>query len=169
MPATLMGGDVTLALESGDGMVLVHVDLDQVEQVVLNMAANARGAMRASGTFAIRVEGSDTGPPGHPSAAGWAIIRLIDDGEVIEPAVAERIFEPFHTTKNVDEGIGLGLATCLGITQQSGGTIEVDSSPTNGTTFSFWLPAVAVTTAVAPHHRHREHRIRAVHDSRHRG
>jgi two-component system, cell cycle sensor histidine kinase and response regulator CckA len=113
----------------------VHVKLDpmQLEQVVVNLAVNARDAMPRGGTLAIRVE--------RPSAV---VVRLVvsDTGVGMTEEVRARAFEPFFTTKPVGKGTGLGLALVFAVVRQNGGTVNVDSEPGRGTTFTIDFPEV---------------------------
>jgi signal transduction histidine kinase len=120
----------------------VCIDLIQIEQVLLNMVRNAAQAIgERSGEVRIV---TDRAEPQHsrPAAAGarHARLRVIDNGEGIEPELIGKIFEPFFTTKPVGEGTGLGLAAAHGIVTSHGGVIEVDSQVSIGTTFSIFLP-----------------------------
>jgi len=134
--------------EPPEGLPTAHVDSALLEQVLINLIVNARDAMPDGGIIrlGLRAEdlhevrpsayGAEPLPPGH-----YAVLSVVDDGDGIPEDLLNRIFEPFFTTKTVDRGSGLGLATCLGITEQSGGTITVRSEPGEGTTFDVWLPA----------------------------
>jgi PAS domain S-box-containing protein len=148
MVARVLGEDVVLstALESGVGRTLA--DPTQLEQVVLNLAINARDAMPQGGTLSLRtgaleLQAGDELP--HPELVPGAYVTLTvrDTGVGIDPAVAAHVFEPFFTTKDVGEGTGLGLATVHGIVTQSGGAVWVESAPGEGTTFTVCLPLAA--------------------------
>jgi two-component system cell cycle sensor histidine kinase/response regulator CckA len=135
MLGRLIGEDVRIAMLAGPGLPRVLADRAQVEQVIINLAINARDAMPEGGTLSIE------------TSAGvldeFVCLSVTDTGTGIEPAVRERIFEPFFTTKEVGVGTGLGLATVHGIVTQSGGHVRVSSEPGHGSTFSVHLPAVA--------------------------
>jgi PAS domain S-box-containing protein len=120
----------------------VCVDLVQMDQVLLNLCANAAHAMRHHGGT-VRIEAA-LADPGDTSGAGAAPchlrLRVIDHGEGIAPALLKRVFEPFFTTKPVGEGSGLGLASVQGVVSSHGGVIDVASELGVGTTFSVFLP-----------------------------
>src|SRR5690349_12014161 len=141
MLSRLIGEDVRIATLAGPGLPRVLADRAQVEQVIINLAINARDAMPGGGTLSIE------------TSAGlldeFVCLSVTDTGTGIEPAVLERIFEPFFTTKEVGLGTGLGLATVHGIVTQSGGHVRVSSDPGHGSTFSVYLPAVAPGVSAA--------------------
>jgi PAS domain S-box-containing protein len=127
----LLGADVELVIEAAPAVPPVRVDPGQLEQVVTNLAVNARDAMPAGGRLRLRVDAGD----------GEVVLSATDTGHGIRAEDLPHIFEPFFTTKEQGRGTGLGLATCYGIVQQAGGRIEVDSEPGRGTTFRVILPA----------------------------
>ena len=129
----IVGDDVELTVRLADEPVVVRGDPVQLEQVVRNLAANAREAMPAGGSLGIDVtiEGDD------------AVLVVEDTGAGIDETILGRIFEPFFTTKPVGAGPGLGLSTVHGIVGQSGGSVEVESAPGRGTAFVVRLPLVA--------------------------
>jgi two-component system, cell cycle sensor histidine kinase and response regulator CckA len=122
----------------------VNADPNQIEQVLMNLAANARDAMPDGGVC--RVEVGHT----HVADALFVRIRVADTGVGMDAATRERLFEPFFTTKGPGEGTGLGLATAYGVLQQHGGSIVVDSHPGVGTTFDLLLPAADAASRAAP-------------------
>jgi PAS domain S-box-containing protein len=128
----LIGEDVRLQTLFGSDPVIVRADRTQLEQVVMNLAVNARDAMPEGGTLTVAVV----------SDGETAVLSVIDDGIGMDDGTREQIFEPFFTTKPLAESSGLGLSTVHGIVGQSGGTIEVDSAPGRGTTFTIRLPVV---------------------------
>ena len=140
MLGRLIGEDVRIAMLAGAGLPRVLADRAQVEQVIINLAINARDAMPDGGTLSIE------------TSAGvldeFVCLSVTDTGSGIEPAVLERIFEPFFTTKAPGVGTGLGLATVHGIVTQSGGHVRVSSHVEHGSTFSVSLPAVVGAAAV---------------------
>jgi two-component system, cell cycle sensor histidine kinase and response regulator CckA len=151
----LIGDQVKLEVRHGRGLSAVRADPGQLEQVIVNLAVNARDAMPRGGTLTIATApidsatptliGADTLPPGR-----YAMLEVVDSGEGIPPDVLPKIFDPFFTTKAVGQGTGLGLATCYGIVKQSGGYIFAGSTPGQGTRFSVYLPAFdGVATPVA--------------------
>jgi two-component system cell cycle sensor histidine kinase/response regulator CckA len=135
----------------------VKVDLNQFEQVIVNLAVNARDAMPEGGTLKVRTrnvpadEVSAIGAKDLP-AGDYVLVEVEDTGTGIPPHIMDQIFEPFFTTKEVGKGTGLGLATVYGIVQQTGGTILCSSVEGQGTTFRVLLPrhAGAVDAEAAP-------------------
>src|ERR1017187_6138292 len=124
----------------------VTADPGQVEQVLLNLAMNARDAMPNGGTFSIETHNLtiDHGEVGrHPglTPGPYVCLGVRDSGAGMEPHILERAFEPFFTTKPIVEGGGLGLAGVYGIINQAGGTVDISSAPRVGTTITAWLPA----------------------------
>jgi signal transduction histidine kinase len=124
----------------------VTADPGQVEQVLLNLAMNARDAMPNGGTFSIETHNLTIGHGEvgrHPGLTPGAYVCLgvRDSGAGMEPDILERAFEPFFTTKPLVEGGGLGLAGVYGIINQAGGTVDISSAPRVGTTITAWLPA----------------------------
>lgn len=158
----LMGETIELKLVHGRDIGLVKVDQGQIEQVVINLAVNARDAMAGGGTFTVRTAnvtaeestrlGHELLPPGE-----YVLIEMIDTGCGIPPENLSNIFEPFFTTKPVGAGTGLGLSTVYGIIKQTGGFIFPTSTVGRGTTFHIYLPryrpteeAVAEAESVEP-------------------
>jgi PAS domain S-box-containing protein len=128
----LIGSDVRLLTVLGSEPVIVRADKTQLEQVVMNLAVNARDAMPGGGTLTVGVlTDGDT-----------AVLSVVDDGIGMDGETQAQIFEPFFTTKPLAEASGLGLSTVHGIVGQSGGTVVVDSEPGQGTTFTVRLPVV---------------------------
>ncbi len=143
MLGRLLGGRVGLVVHLSDTGGWVKADRTQLEQVLLNLAVNAGDAMPGGGTLTMAVEECELGPDeaGARDVAPGAFVRLrvSDTGTGMSERIAARIFEPFFTTKE-EKGTGLGLATVYGIVKQSGGHIEVETQPGNGTTFRVYLP-----------------------------
>jgi signal transduction histidine kinase len=142
----IIGEDVTLSISLEPELLLVRADPSQVEQVLVNLAANARDAMPRGGYLEIETRNVDPkgGGPGVPEqlAPGPCVrISIADTGSGMASATREQIFEPFFTTKNPTEGTGLGLATVYGIVKQSGGEIEVETEEGSFTRFFIYLPA----------------------------
>lgn len=143
----LIGEHIEVITRFDRDIGLVNVDPGQIEQVIMNLAINARDAMPLGGVLTIEVGNAvldehltrknterDQGP--------YVRIRIKDSGKGMEPDVLKHIFEPFYTTKAVDKGTGLGLSTVYGIIQQSGGEIRVESTVGVGTTFDIYIPVV---------------------------
>jgi signal transduction histidine kinase/ActR/RegA family two-component response regulator len=143
----LLTSAVQLELRLADGVPDILIDPAALDQVLLNIAANARDAMPGGGRFTL----ATTHHPAEGSAggAGWVELSLADTGPGMRPEVAARIFEPFFTTKTVQGGSGLGLATAYGIVTQAGGTLAVESAPGAGSTFRLRLPALPATVEAA--------------------
>jgi CheY-like chemotaxis protein len=121
---------IALRITVGPGLVPVLADRAQLEQVLVNLAVNARDAMPDGGTLAIAVSGYE----------GGVRMTVVDDGTGMPEEVRERAFEPFFTTKETGQGTGLGLATVHGIVTDSGGTAEIESVPGRGTAVTIMLP-----------------------------
>ena len=135
--------------------LFVQGDAGMIEQVVINLAVNARDAMSGGGTLrlvceSVRIDGSER--PSHPDARPGAYARITasDTGCGMPPETLQHIFEPFFTTKERGAGTGLGLATVYGIVRQHQGWIEVASRPGEGTTFTVYLPLAAAAAAQRP-------------------
>jgi len=141
----LIGEHIELRVVSDRGLCKVRVDPSQIDQVIINLAVNARDAMPGGGTLTIETENVTLPPeamdldnPDEPG--GFVKLTVSDTGEGMSDATQQRMFEPFFTTKEVGRGTGLGLSTVLGIVQQSGGSVSVRSAPGQGTSFSVYLP-----------------------------
>ena len=129
---------VTLA---GDELWPVRVDRGQIEQVLMNMAVNARDAMPSGGRFAIEIENRALTGAGRDALSGdYVAMRVSDTGVGIEAQHLGRVFDPFFTTKDRGRGTGLGLSMCYGIVAQAGGDLTVESKVGAGTTFTILLP-----------------------------
>ena len=134
MLGRLIRADIALTTTLAPDLWRVQADPGQVEQVVVNLAVNAKDAMPNGGRLCIATANVqlDQGP--------YATIAVSDTGHGMDDETKKRIFEPFFTTKDIGKGTGLGLATVYGIITQSGGSITVDSTPGQGTTFTVYLP-----------------------------
>ena len=147
--------DVKLETEYGRNLPHVRADRSQIETAVMNLAVNARDAVRAHGGGVVRIRlarlsQEEAVAHGYPAAQGdQALIEVSDDGPGISPDGIDQIFDPFFTTKPVGEGTGLGLATVYGIVKQSDGWISVASKAGEGAAFRIFLP-VHVPSAAAP-------------------
>ncbi len=150
----LLGETVNLVLKHGRDLGPVRADPGQLEQVIVNLAVNARDAMFGNGggvltiqTYSVRADqvaelGSDILP-----IADYSAISIEDTGTGIAPGILGKVFEPFFTTKEVGKGTGLGLSTVYGIVKQSGGFIFADSKVGKGTRFTIYLPVHAADKA----------------------
>jgi two-component system cell cycle sensor histidine kinase/response regulator CckA len=126
----VVGEDVILSIELSPGSAPVMIDPVQCEQLLMNLAVNARDAMPSGGSLVIRTA----------IKAGTVHVSVCDTGVGMPEAVRARAFEPFFTTKDAGKGTGLGLSTCLAIVRNAGGTIEIESVSGRGTTFHVALP-----------------------------
>jgi two-component system cell cycle sensor histidine kinase/response regulator CckA len=141
----LLGEKVTLELVHGRDLWPVKVDISQFEQVIVNLAVNARDAMPDGGKLVVRtanVPAAECARHPHPvmPAADYVLVEVSDTGVGIPPEIMDKIFEPFFSTKEVGKGTGLGLSTVYGIVKQTGGFIFPESEPGRGTTFRIFLP-----------------------------
>src|SRR5579884_621276 len=140
------GDHITLKTSIAPGLNHVRADPGQIEEVILNLALNARDAMTGGGIISIEVqevELGETAKSGSLVAPGrYVMLSFSDTGTGMSPDVLSHIFEPFFTTKPEGKGTGLGLSTSYGIARQNGGDIQVSSRPGEGTTFRVYLPAV---------------------------
>lgn len=143
MLSTLRTEAVQLAIAPSSQPLPVKVDPGKIDQVIMNLAMNARDAMPLGGILRIRtaqVSRPSLEATGISPSAPYALIEVSDTGHGLDADTRAHLFEPFFTTKPAGKGMGLGLSTALGIVKQSGGRIEVESSPNQGTTFRVYLP-----------------------------
>jgi PAS domain S-box-containing protein len=155
MVRRLIPEDVELELdlgEQGAAPVLVTADPNQIEQLLVNLAVNARDAMPSGGRLSvaissIRLESGRRGDLFEVVPGDYALLEVHDTGQGMDRETLEHAFEPFYTTKGPGEGTGLGLATVYGIVKQNRGYVWVDSRPGRGATFSIYLPSAPATEA----------------------
>lgn len=153
----LVGENIEIVTVLAPGLRLVKADPGQMEQVILNLAVNARDAMPGGGRLIIETANIDLAEnPLNCSPADNAVrsgshvlLKVKDTGTGIDPVILPRIFEPFFTTKEPGKGTGLGLSTVYGIIKQSGGCVTVESRPGDGSAFLIYLPATGTTEAAA--------------------
>ncbi|MGA7104511.1 MAG: ATP-binding protein [Candidatus Deferrimicrobiaceae bacterium] len=150
----LIGEDIELVTILGSNVGKVKADPGQIEQVVVNLALNARDAMAKGGRLHIEtaeeiLDESAIARHGNLPAGPYLKLMFRDDGIGMDEETISHIFEPYFTTKEVGKGTGLGLATVYGIIRQTGGDIQVESEPGNGSTFTIWLPRVSDAEAVS--------------------
>jgi two-component system cell cycle sensor histidine kinase/response regulator CckA len=156
----MIGEKVTLEIKQFRDLWPVKADLSQFEQVIVNLAVNARDAMPDGGRLEVRTSNVGAAdctryPYKEMPAAEYVLVEVKDTGVGIPPELIEKIFEPFFSTKEVGKGTGLGLSTVYGIVKQTGGFIYVESEVGKGTTFRIFLPrpaaeAEAVAVPLAP-------------------
>jgi signal transduction histidine kinase len=144
----MVGEDVAISFRPAKSIGNVRVDLSQIEQILMNLAVNARDAMPGGGEIVIEtgnVELDEHYVSRHPGsyAGQFVVLTVGDTGCGMDESVQSRIFEPFFTTKEVGQGSGLGLSTVYGIVKQSGGSVFVYSEAGKGTNFKIYIPRVA--------------------------
>jgi two-component system, cell cycle sensor histidine kinase and response regulator CckA len=157
----LIGEDIELVTLPGADLGMVNVDPGQIEQVLVNMAVNARDAMVEGGKLTIETSNvvlgvGQAGRRVDLEPGGYVMISVEDTGTGIAEDIRDRLFEPFFTTREVGKGTGLGLATCYGIIKQSGGDIDFRSELGEGTTFHVYLPSLGVDVSGAQSHGERD-------------
>ncbi len=143
----LIGERHEITTDLADDLKSLIADPGHLEQVVVNLVVNARDAMPEGGTIRLRTENlsiSREAAAAHPDArpGDFVCLSISDQGTGIDANVIDRIFEPFFSTKKMDQGTGLGLAVAYGITEQHGGWIDVESEEGKGSTFKICLPVV---------------------------
>ncbi|OIP48091.1 MAG: hypothetical protein AUK28_05320 [Desulfobacterales bacterium CG2_30_60_27] len=138
----LIPENIELEFAPGPDLWRLKADEGQLEQVVVNLAVNARDAMPEGGRLVIDTANVEPDGDGEKPLAALVRLRVSDTGTGMDEATREQIFEPFFTTKEVGKGTGLGLSLVYGIVKQHGGAIEIKSAPGRGTTFSLFFPAM---------------------------
>jgi PAS domain S-box-containing protein len=141
----IIGEEIDFKALLADDDLVVLADSGQLQQVLMNLATNARDAMPDGGTLTIRTEREDAlgdSPHGILPPGAWAAISVADTGQGMDELTMRRIFDPFFTTKEVGKGTGLGLSIVYGIIKQHNGEIRVESEPGRGTTFTIYLRLV---------------------------
>ncbi len=148
MMTRLLGEDINFALDLTPSLWAAEADEDQMGQVLLNLAVNARDAMPHGGALTISTRNVSVGSGGVEQrswigAGDYVALTVCDTGVGMDEKIKEHLFEPFFTTKEAGKGTGLGLATVYGIIQQSNGYVWVDSKPGQGACFTIYLPATS--------------------------
>jgi two-component system cell cycle sensor histidine kinase/response regulator CckA len=151
----LIGEDVDLVVVPGAGVGRARVDPSQMEQVVLNLAVNARDAMPDGGRLTISLAHVDVDESAAAGSIGlrvgcYVLLSVTDTGTGMDAVTRARLFEPFFTTKEAGKGTGLGLATVYGIVKQSGGHLAVHSAPGRGTSVRVYVPCADESQSAAP-------------------
>jgi CheY-like chemotaxis protein len=141
----LIGEDINLGWNPGGNLWKLKIDPSQVDQVLANLAVNARDAISAAGSVTLKTENAvldDLYCADHPGCipGEYVLLKMIDTGSGMSEEVLKHIFEPFFTTKGMERGTGLGLSTVYGIVKQNNGFVEVNSELGKGTTFKIYLP-----------------------------
>jgi signal transduction histidine kinase len=143
MLQTTLGGRISTEIKLNEALWLGFADATQLELIVLNLAINARDAMQGSGTITIGTDNVILGKPSRaeePPAGDYVELTVSDNGPGMTADVLAKVFEPFFTTKDVGKGSGLGLSQVLGLTQQLGGGVRIDSEPGRGAVVRIYLP-----------------------------
>jgi PAS domain S-box-containing protein len=151
----IIGEDIDFKASICQDVLTVNADSGQIEQVLMNLATNARDAMPKGGlisleTGTVEMDEEYVKANGYGKPGSYAVISFSDTGEGMDETTCKKVFEPFFTTKEVGKGTGLGLSIVYGILKQHDGFINVYSEPGNGTTFKIYLPLIHAEVAVSP-------------------
>jgi NO-binding membrane sensor protein with MHYT domain/nitrogen-specific signal transduction histidine kinase/ActR/RegA family two-component response regulator len=151
----LVGEDIVIAIRLDPSVPAAMADRGQLEQILMNLALNARAAMPAGGTLRIDTGAAQSHDLHQASReeivpGEYVLLKVSDTGSGIDPVIQARVFEPFFTTKGPGEGSGLGLSTVYGIVKQSGGHVFVDSRPGEGASFTIYLRCAPADGPAAP-------------------
>ncbi len=152
----VLGNGVTVKYQLASDLHPIRIDSSQVQQILLNLAANAKDAMEGKGTLTITttnetLDKTVSGTGGYSGRPGeYAVLGVSDTGTGMDEKTQTRIFEPFFTTKDPGKGTGLGLSTVFGVVSQGGGFIQVKSSPGKGTQFHLYFPAIHFENQISP-------------------
>jgi signal transduction histidine kinase len=143
----IIGSDIVLEMDLYDDEITIMADSSQMEQVLINLATNAKDAMPGGGVLIISTEIYEIddffiNTTGYGAEGRYALIKVKDSGSGIDPDLRDRVFEPFFTTKDVGKGTGLGLSIVYGIVKKHNGYINVTSSSDKGTTFMIFMPLI---------------------------
>jgi two-component system, cell cycle sensor histidine kinase and response regulator CckA len=165
MLTRLLGAEIALKLDLAASLPSIHADAGMLEQVIINLAVNARDAMPKGGeihihTASVKIDGAYVKQRPEARAGNFVCLSIADTGTGMDVATLTRVFEPFFTTKEPGKGTGLGLATVYGIVQSHQGWVEVSSILGRGTTFKIFLAAAEISTddQVEPLLREKEYR-----------
>jgi two-component system cell cycle sensor histidine kinase/response regulator CckA len=144
----IIGEDIRLQTSFEEAQLNVYADRGQIEQVLMNLATNARDAMPHGGSLSVEaasvtIDEASARAHGHGEPGRYALVRMADSGCGMDNGTIQKIFDPFFTTKEFGKGTGLGLSIVYGIVKQHNGYIDVSSEPDKGTTFSIYLPLIA--------------------------
>jgi CheY-like chemotaxis protein/two-component sensor histidine kinase len=143
----IIGEDIDFKMIFHQDLLTVHADQGQIEQVLMNLAVNARDAMPRGGELSIEtrpvtIDADFIKAHGYGEPGEYAVVSMSDNGMGMDEITRKRLFEPFYTTKELGKGTGLGLSIVYGIVKQHNGYIEVDSEPGAGTVFTIHLPLI---------------------------